>query len=45
MKKKIRVGIVCVLVGLFLSSCSIFGERKTCPAYSKVNKEENTQKA
>ncbi|MBS9767541.1 MAG: hypothetical protein KGV44_08380 [Flavobacteriaceae bacterium] len=36
MKKKIKIAVLCVLVGLFLSSCAIFGERKQCPAYSQV---------
>ncbi len=41
MKKKIKFSVACLLIGLFLSSCAIFGERKRCPAYSKAKAVEN----
>ncbi len=45
MKKKIKFSIACLLVGLFLSSCAIFGERKRCPAYSKAKAVKKTENA
>ncbi len=44
MKKKVKIIVACLLIGLFLSSCSIFGERKRCPAYSKVEMPTQTDK-
>lgn len=42
MKKRVKVIAVCLLIGLGLSSCALFGERKKCPAYSqKTKKVEN----
>lgn len=40
MKKKVKMIVVLLIVGIILSSCGIFGERKKCPAYTKANKIE-----
>ncbi len=45
MKKKIKFFTTCLLVGIFLSSCALLGEREKCPAYSKAKTIENTPNA
>lgn len=44
MKKKIKVMTVCLVVGVVLSSCALFGERKKCPAYSQNTPEIENSK-
>ncbi|PVX51803.1 hypothetical protein C7377_0089 [Balneicella halophila] len=37
MKKKLKAIAICLVVGLGLSSCALFGERKPCPAYTQIS--------